>query len=83
VVIEDGAQDGLDRAVVRADRRAVHEVAEPQIIDIVYLEGFAHIGAFFGGKPPLGFDDSEQGVVVDGGLTEETLVSQLFIEFLG
>jgi hypothetical protein len=83
VIVEDGAQDGFDRAVVGADGRAVHEVAHPQVIDVIHLEGFAHIGAFFGCKPPLGFHDPEQGVVVNRGLAEEILISQVLIESLG
>jgi len=61
----------------------VHEVADPQVIDIVHLEGFAHIGALFNCKPSLAFNDSEQGVVVNRGLAKETLLSQFLIESLG
>jgi hypothetical protein len=82
VIVEDGAQDGFDRAVVGADRRAVHEVSDPQVINIVHLEGFAHIAAFGECKPSLGFHDPQQGVVVNGGLAQEILVPKIFIELL-
>jgi len=82
VIVEDGAQNGLDRAVVGADGRAVHEVTDPEVIDIIDLEGFAHIAAFYDGKPPLGFHDPQQGVVVNGGLAQEIVIPKLFIELL-
>ena len=82
VVVDDGAQDGLDRAVVGADLRAVHEVADPEVVDVIHLKGFAHIGALLDREPALGFNDSEQGVVVDGGIPQQVLVPKLFIESL-
>jgi len=60
----------------------MHEVADPQVIDIVHLEGFAHIAAFCDCKPSLGFHDPEQGVVVNGGLAQEILVPKIFIKLL-
>ena len=78
-IVEDDAQDGFGRAVVRADGRSVHEVADPQVIDIVHLEDIGDVDAFCGCKPSLSFHDSEQGVIVARGLTEQTLVSQVFM----
>ncbi|RLB13914.1 MAG: hypothetical protein DRG63_09410 [Deltaproteobacteria bacterium] len=65
-----------------ADLGAVHEVTDPEVINIVHFKGFAHIGALLGYKPPFGFNDPQQGVVVNRGLTQEPLISKLFIELL-
>ena len=52
-IIEDGAEDGFGR--VRgggADLGAMHEVADPEIIDVVHFVGLADIGALLPGEPP-------------------------------
>jgi hypothetical protein len=82
VIIQDGAEDGFGGAVAGADLRAMEEVADPQVIDVVHFVGFAHIGALFGREPPLAFDHPEQGVIVDGRLTQDSLISELFVESL-
>jgi len=82
VIIKDSAQDRLDGAVVGADLGAVHEVADPEVIDIVHLKSFAHIGALFDREPTLSLKDPEQGIVVNGGLAQEILISKIFIELL-
>ena len=65
VIIDDGAEDGFGRAVVGADLGAMHEIRDPEVVDVIHLEGFAHIGAIFERKPALGFNDPEKGIVVD------------------
>ena len=62
VVIEDGAEDGLGRAVGGADLGAMHEIRDPEIIDVLYFVGLAHIGPILEGEPSLLFDDPEQGI---------------------
>jgi len=82
VVVDDGAQDGLKRSVVGTDLGSVHEVADPQLIEVVHLVGLSGIGAFLDRKPPLGFHHPEQGVVVDRGIPQQVLIPKLFIESL-
>ena len=56
MIIYNGTKDGFDGAIEIADLRAVHEVADPEVIDIVDLKSFAPIGSEFDGEPTLGFD---------------------------
>lgn len=60
----------------------MHEVANPEVVDVVHLEGFAYIGSLLDREPTLGFDHSEEGVVVDRGIPQEPLIPELFVEFL-
>jgi fatty acid-binding protein DegV len=53
-----------------------------QIVGAI-INGIANIGALFGCKPSLAFNDSEQGIVVNRGMSQNTLIRQLFIESLG
>jgi hypothetical protein len=82
VVIEDGAEDGLSRAIRGADLGSVHEVRDPEIIDVVHFVGLAHIGSILEGKPSLLFDHPKQGIVVNRGVAQQILVPKLFIESL-
>jgi hypothetical protein len=83
VIIEDGAKDGFSRAfLVSGDLRAVHEVADPELVYVIHLVGLSLIGAVFEIEPALLFDHPEKRVVVDGGLTQKALGLKVFIEFL-
>ena len=82
VVIEDGAEDGLGRAIGGADLGAVHEIRDPEIVDVVHFVGLAHIGPILERKPSLLFDHPEQGVVVNGRVSQQILIPKHFIEFL-
>jgi len=82
VIIDDGAEDGLRRAIRGADLGPVHEVRDPEIIDVVHFVGLAHIGPIFMRKPSLLFDHSEQGIVVNRRVAHQIQVPKLFIEFL-
>jgi len=59
VVIEDGTEDGFGRAIRRADLGAMHEVRDPEIVDVVYFVGLAHIGPMLQWEPSLLFDHPE------------------------
>ncbi len=82
VVIEDGAEDRLGRAMSGADLGAMHEIRDPEIIDVFDFVGFTHIGPILKRKPSLLFDHSEQGVVVNRRLSQKLLISKHFIELL-
>jgi|GEM_PF-5433766 hypothetical protein len=62
--------------------RSVHEVADPEVVDVVHFKGFPHIGALLDREPPLGFDHPQEGVVVDRGIPQEPLIPKLLVEFL-
>jgi len=59
VVIEDGTEDGLGRAVRGADLGPVHEIRDPEIVDVVDFVGLAHIGPILKREPSLFFDHPE------------------------
>jgi hypothetical protein len=59
MIINDGAEDGLGRAIRGEDLRPVHEIRDPEIVDVVHFIGFARIGPIFRGKPSLLFDYAE------------------------
>jgi hypothetical protein len=83
VVVDDGAQDGLGGAVVLGeDPGSVHEVADPEVVDVFHLVGLSEVGAFLDWEPCVGFDDPQQGVVVDRRLAQEVFFSEDFIELL-
>jgi hypothetical protein len=82
VVIENGTEDGLDGSIGGADLWAVHEVTDPEIIYIVHLIRFSHICAGFDPQPPLLFDQSKKGVVVNRGFTQKPLIPEVFVELL-
>ena len=85
VIIDDGAEDGLGHAVrvIRGtDLGAVHEVRDPEVIDVVHFVGFAHIGAILYAKPSLLFDHPEQGVIVNRRVPQQILIPKRFIELL-
>ena len=82
VVIEDGAEDGLGRAMGGTDLGAVHEVRDPEVIDVFDFVGLAYIGSILEKEPSLLFDHPEQGVVVNRRLAQQILISKHFIKFL-
>jgi len=82
VVIEDGTEDGLGRAIRGADLGAMHEIRDPEIVDVIHFVGLAHIGPILEGKPSLFFDHPEQGIVVNRGVAQQILIPKLFIKFL-
>jgi hypothetical protein len=82
VIIEDGAEDGLGRAVSDPDLGAVHEVCDPQVVDVFNFVGFSDVGSGLEVEQAMFFDGSEQGVVVDGGMPEKALVAEVLVEFL-
>ena len=49
VIVEDGAQDRFEGSVLGANLGPMHEVADPEVIDIIHLVGFSHIGAGLAG----------------------------------
>jgi hypothetical protein len=59
MIIQNDTKDGLNRTIHITDLRAVHEVADPEVIDVIDFEGFADIGALGKGKPALGFNDTQ------------------------
>ncbi len=59
VVIEDGAEDGLGRAIRGTDLGAVHEIRDPEVIDVIHFIGLAHIGPLLEREPPMLFDHPE------------------------
>jgi hypothetical protein len=60
----------------------MHEIRDPEIVDVVYFVGLAHIGSIFEREPSLLFDHAEQGIVVDRRLSQQILVPKHFIKFL-
>jgi hypothetical protein len=83
VVIEDGAEDGLGETfLVRGDLGAVHEVANPEVVYVFHLICLSLIGAGFEVEPALLFDHSQEGIVVDGGLTQKALGLKVLIKSL-
>jgi hypothetical protein len=74
VIIDDGTKDGLDGSIGGADLWAVHEVTDPEVVYIVHLIGFSHISAGLDRQPPMLFDQSKKGVVVNGGITQQVLI---------
>jgi hypothetical protein len=48
VIIEDGTEDGLGYTSWGFDLGSVHEVADPQVVDMIDLEGLTDIASFFG-----------------------------------
>jgi hypothetical protein len=70
MIIQDGTEDGFTGTIEIADRRAMHKVTDPEVVDIIGFEGFTEIGAMADGKPTLGFNNPKQGIVVNGGITE-------------
>ena len=82
MIVDNGAENGLVGAVMELHLGSVEEVAYPEVIDVVQFVGLAHVGAFFQGEPPLGFDDPQQGVVVNRGIPQEMLITKIFVEFL-
>lgn len=82
VVIEDGAEDGFGRAIGSADLGAMHEIRDPEIVDVIHFVGLAHIGPILKREPSLLFNYPEQGIVVNRRLSQQILIPKLFIEFL-
>jgi hypothetical protein len=65
VIIDDGTQDSLGGSFAAGDVRAMHKVPYPKVIDLCHFIGFADILTAFRGQPVIGFDDPNQGIVVD------------------
>lgn len=83
VIVDDGAEDGLGGSVLFGeDARSVHEVADPEVVDVFHLVGLALVGALLDGEPAVVFDDPEQGVVVDRGIAQEALIAEGLVELL-
>ena len=85
VIVEDGAKDSFFGAFGMIDGfygGAVHEVTDPKVVDIVHFISLSHIGACLDCQEPLLFDNTKQGVVMHGRVSEETLVPEIFVEFL-
>jgi len=82
VVIEDGAEDGFGRAIGGADLGAMHEIGDPEIVDVIHFVGLAYIGPILEREPSLLFNHPEQGVVVNGRLSQQILIPKHFIKFL-
>ena len=82
VVIEDGAEDRFGGTIPGADLGTMHEIRDPEIVDVVHFVGLTHIDPALEGKPSLLFDDPEQGIVVNRRVAQQVLVPKLFIKFL-
>ena len=82
MIIEDGTEDSLDGAVGRSDFWAVHKVADPQLVDVVQFIGFSHICAGLDCQPLILFDHPKEGVVVNGGFTQQPLIPEVLVELL-
>jgi hypothetical protein len=82
VVIEDGTENGLGRAVPDANLRTMHEIRDPEIVDVIHFVGLSHIDPILKREPSLLFDHPEQGIVVNGRLPQEILIPKHFIKFL-
>jgi len=82
VIIEDGTKDGLGRAISGANLGAMHEIRDPEVVDVIHFIGLAHIGPLLQREPSLGFDDPEQGIVVNGRVPQEVLIPEHLIKFL-
>jgi hypothetical protein len=82
VVIEDGAKDGLGRAIPGADLGTMHEIRDPEIVDIVHFVGLAHIGPLLKGEPSLFFNHPKQGVVMNRRMAQEILIPKHLKKFL-
>jgi hypothetical protein len=82
VVIEDGTKDGLGRAIPGANLGAMHEIRDPEVVDVIHFISLTHIGPLLEREPSLSFDDPEQGVVVNGRVSQEILIPKHFIKFL-
>ncbi len=48
----------------------MHEICDPEIVDVFDFIGFTHIGPILEGKPTLFFDRTEQGVVMNRRFSE-------------
>ena len=59
VVIEDGTEDGFGRAIRHADLGAMHEIRDPEIVDVIHFVGLAHIGPILEREPSLLLDHAE------------------------
>ena len=69
VIIKDSAKDGFFGALaVMAGfyEGAVHEVADPEVVDIVYFIGLSDISSGLDGQQSPLFDNAKQGVVMHG-----------------
>jgi len=60
----------------------MHEVRDPEIIDIVHFVSFACIGSTPWRKQSLFFDYPKQGVVVNRRVTQQVLIPKFFKEHL-
>jgi hypothetical protein len=70
MIVYDSAEDGFAGTIEIAYLRAMHKVTDPEVVYVIGLEGFADIRAMVKRKPALGFNDTEQSIIVDGGITE-------------
>jgi len=70
VIIDDGAQNGLMRPLVDQHPGAMHEIADPQIIDMAGFISFSNIVSF-AHQQVLFFYDSQKGVVMDRRLPQQ------------
>ena len=83
VVVDNGAEDGLGGAVlVGGNAGPVHEVADPEVVDVFHLVGLSPVGAALYGEPAVVFDDPEKRIVVDRGVSQEVLVPEGLVELL-
>jgi hypothetical protein len=55
VVIQDGTENGLGRAIPGTNLRAMHEICDPEIVDVFDFIGLAHIGPLLKHEPSLLF----------------------------
>jgi len=83
MIVDHGAEDGLLGAVLNLHPGAVEEVAYPEFVDVVQFVGLARVGSVFQGEPAPGFDDPQQGVVVNRRIPQKALFPEVFIELLG
>ena len=70
VIIDDGTEYGLLGAFDAQHPGTMHEVTDPQIVDVVHLIGLSDIGSGLNLKPALIFDCPEKRVVVHGGFPQ-------------
>jgi len=78
VIIKDGTEDGLGRAIRGANLGAMHEIRDPEIVDIFDFVGLVHIGAILEGKSSLLFDHPKQGIVVNRRVAQQILIPKFF-----
>ena len=60
----------------------MHEIGDPEIIDVIHFVGLTHISPILNREPSLLFDHPEQGVVVNGRLSQQILIPKHLIELL-